>query len=216
MKRNYKKLLLVGIMIMGAVSFTGCAKVKEMLPKGNKDKSTEVSSTAKQERPVSLGQYQDMVAQKAALIIADKFKIDVTPETVQAFITDVVGDELTPPHDMVDINNNPAVIKEIIGEAGYLKSFIPPYVEEMLGRLLEEEYSSIPEEQLAQALLDYSEYLDSLGVAEESRLDYVQHIIALESMTMQIDQEYYAAYAEAAVEILKTFEPEYLETLGLE
>ena len=50
----------------------------------------------------------------------------------------------------------------------------------------------------------------------KSRLDYVQHIIALESMTMQIDQEYYDAYAEAAVELLKAFEPEYLETRNLE
>lgn len=213
MRKNYKKILLVGIMTIGILTSTGCGKVKELIPG---KKSEKASATQTMERPTTLGHYQDMVSQRTAIILAQKYGIDISQEAIQEFITNVVGDDLISPTELIDINNNPEVIKAIIGDAGYIKSFIPPYVEEKLAEILEEEHSDIGEEELTAAVEEYSDYLDSLGVKDEARRDYVQHILSLENMTMQMDQEFYVAYAEAAVELMEIFTPEYLESLNLQ
>lgn len=211
---NRKRRVRIALTVVAiTVALGGCSKIGK--DKKGEDKGANGPSVTVT-RPTTLGAYQELINQRASIIIANEQGINLTNEALDNFIANTVGQEPEPPTQSFDLNNNPAVIKQVIGDQGYRDSFIPPFVETLLKDKLSDDAENLSEEAINIAMIDYKDYLDSLGIQEEAREDYIKHILVAEEISMQIEGIYYDAYAKAAVEVLQELDPEYLETLDLD
>lgn len=197
-----KKIATALLALTLCVSVVGCSK------KGKKSGDAETKQV-----PISAGYLEDEVNYRAAKIVAEKYKIDLSSDKLKAFVNSNYGNEKV--SDATDLLTTKTALEAVVGEDKSLESYAQLYVEQELRNVLAEQEGQMTPEEIEEYKVNYKDYLDRIGIPEDQRAEYVKTLKDTYVIQEKITGEWDKAVKSATLDVFNEYAPEYLKSTGM-
>lgn len=196
-KRMKKFATVVLVLVMCVSTLTACKMPFSDKGSGSEGKHAKVDVTP--------GYLSDKISYLAAEKVAEKYGIPMDLDSIKAYVDQNYGDnKVNTPSDML---TNIESIKKIVGEEEAYKSYAQVYVESKAREIAQKDSSNMTPEEIQEYKTQYKDYLDSLGIPEGERDNYVQKLKQIFTQDDMVDTEFAKAMDQATTEVIKEINP---------
>lgn len=220
MNKKFIGLLLVCMLLTS--SLTGCGLIGK---NKDKDQSKEVSKVENKETNVSeksdtgnkptTWQLDEEVSTEAAKILAEKENISIDKEELLKMYRDNYANGEAPT-TKADLQYSLNAIEKIVGEDNIVIKILPQYVVSKVKEKREKDLDNISEEKLESLLKEYKDYMDTMGIVDSARKEYVKNLYLKTDLELEVDGIYQNCYEEALYKVYSKYNLEYIKSLKLE
>lgn len=220
MNKKFISLLLVAVLAVATLS--GCKLIgKDKGTKTAKKETSEKVETKNVEESKSdttgkptTWQLDEEISIEAAKMMAEKEGININKDELLTMYRDNYANGEAP-KTKTDLQYSLNAIEKIVGEENIIKKILPQYVISKVKEKKSEELEDISKEELNQLLEDYKEYMDTMGIVESAREEYVKNLYLKSELELKVDGLYQQCYDEAAYRVFSKYNPEYMKSLNL-
>lgn len=219
---NKKVIGLLLVCMLLTSSLTGCGLISK---NKDKDQSKEVSKVENKETNISeesdkdnkptTWQLDEEVSTEAAKILAEKENIPIDKEELLKMYRDNYANGEAPT-TKADLQYSLNAIEKIVGENNIVIKILPQYVVSKVKEKREKDLDNISEEKLESLLKEYKDYMDTMGIVDSARKEYVKNLYLKTDLELEVDGIYQNCYEEALYKVYSKYNPEYIKSLKLE
>lgn len=198
MNRKIKKILVLSLIAFMCSSMLTACKMP-FSGKGGKSGGKE----AKVE--LTPGYLNDKISYLASEKVAKKYGIPMDLDSIKSYVDQNYGsNKVNTPSDML---TNIESMKQIVGEEEAYKSYAQVYVESKAREIAQKDSENMTPEEIKEYKTQYKDYLDSLGIPEGERDNYVQKLKQIFTQDDMVDTEFAKAMDEATKEVINDINP---------
>lgn len=200
------KLIIILTVLVLSFSLVGCNKKND-----TKEENKEVKT---QKEYITNGELTDEITWEASKSLAEQEGIPMTKEALLDFYKSEYA-TTTVPENKIDLQYNLSAIENIIGQENILRKISPEYVMSKLKVKKTENVKNMDKETLEKLMSEYADYMDTMGITESSREEYVKNIYLETVVDLEINQLYEDSYKEATYNVMRKYNQEYIDSLNL-